>query len=131
VAGIYLDADADAPDLGDLLRGAGHRIVLTTAVGRRRAHDDEQLAYAAQNGLILVTFNNHDYLLLQRAWRHWSDVWSVTPRPSHAGILVPKQPPLRTFEETARDIDTLIRSEALLRDRFFKWMLGIGWVQDG
>jgi hypothetical protein len=131
VAGIYLDADADAPDLDGLLSAAGHRVILTTAVGRRRAHDDEQLVYAAQNNLILVTFNGRDFLILQRAWRHWADHWSVEPRPLHAGILVPRQPPQRTFDEIARDIDGFVQSVVVLRNRFVKWVIGRGWVQDG
>jgi hypothetical protein len=130
VASIYLDADVDqANEMPFLVRG--HEVLTTKQAGRLRAHDDEQLAFAAETRRIFITHNGKDYLLLQRAWRHWSDLWNVTPRPIHSGILViPQQSPL-AIEQIALEVDAFIRSGIQLATRYFDFSVGHRWVQIG
>lgn len=127
---FYLDADVNA-DLGLLLAPRGHDVLTTYEVGRRRAGDEEQLAYAAMQGRMLITHNSRDFRLLQRAWRHWPDVWAMQQQPTHPGILVPLQPPHQTLGQTASAIDILVRSNRTFANRFYIWVGGRGWVQDG
>ncbi|MGH2535123.1 MAG: DUF5615 family PIN-like protein [Thermomicrobiales bacterium] len=130
MARLYLDADVDAK-LGRTLVLLGHDVLMTDEAGLRRAGDEEQLAYAASLGRTLITHNRRDFLLLQKAWRHWSDIWDVEPRPPHAGILAPLQPPHQSMNEAASAIDSFVRSEATLSNRFFEWKGGRGWGRDG
>ncbi|MGH2557451.1 MAG: DUF5615 family PIN-like protein [Thermomicrobiales bacterium] len=127
---LYLDADVDTK-LGRTLGLLGHDVLTPDEVGRRRAGDEEQLAYAAALGRIFVRHNKKDFLLLQRAWRHWSDLWAVEPRPPHFGILVPLQPPHQTLPEATSAIDAFVRSDEVLTSRFFEWKLGRGWMRNG
>ncbi|HEY7033219.1 MAG TPA: DUF5615 family PIN-like protein [Thermomicrobiales bacterium] len=130
MAEIYLDADVDAV-FAVYLRGAGNLVLITAELGRRRAYDEEQLAFAAQRGLILVTHNADDYLLLQRAWRHWADRWSVDPRPVHAGILAVPQVLDNRIAPMAQAINEFIRSGVSLQNRYYVWIPGRDWVQKG
>jgi Domain of unknown function (DUF5615) len=130
MASIYLDADVVAV-YAVLLRNAGNQVLITAELGRRRAHDDEQLAFAAQRGLILVTHNGDDYLLFQRAWRHWADLWSTEPRPLHAGILAVPQVLDDRIAPMVQAIDDFIRSGVLLQNRYYVWTPGRDWLQKG
>ena len=130
MAELYLDADIDGCFVSHL-RVAGNTVLVTAEPGRRRAHDDEQLMFAAERGLILITHNVKDYLLLQRAWRHWPDVWGVEPRPLHAGILAFPQVSEEHIVFIAEVIDQFIRSGAELANRFYEWKWGREWVQQG
>ena len=131
MAEIYLDADVDALFSGSL-RDAGNVVLVTAELGRRRAHDDEQLAFAAERGFILITHNVDDYLLLQRAWRHWPDVWDINPRPRHAGILAIPQITRDHLADLAQEIDRFVRSATPLANRFHEWKWGRReWVQKG
>jgi hypothetical protein len=130
MAELDLDADIDGRFVSPL-RVAGNTVLVTAELGRRRAHDDEQLMFAAEHGLILITHNVKDYLLLQRAWRHWPDVWGVEPRPLHAGILAVPQVSEEHIVFMADVIDQFIRSGAVLANRFYEWQWGREWVQQG
>lgn len=128
MAEFYMDADV-LSDLAPQLRSFGHNVLTTYEVGRRRAGDEEQLGYAAELRRTLVTHNGQDFLLLQRAWRHWADLWFVTPRPIHYGILV--VPQTQPAIELARQIDLLIQSGTDVRNRFYTWSPAGGWIRDG
>ena len=130
MADIYTDNDIDA-ELSVLLTTAGHDVVLTSDVGRRRAGDEEQLVYAATARRVLVTYNRDHFRILQRAWRHWADVWAVQPRPMHVGILGVPQPAVVPTERIAREIDRLLRSAEPLVNRYLEWIPGRGWVPFG
>jgi hypothetical protein len=130
MADIYLDADVDAV-VAVHLRNAGNLVLITAELGRRRAYDDEQLAFAAQRRLILVTHNADDFLLLQRAWRHWADLWSVEPRPVHAGILTVPQVSGDRIVPMAQAINEFIRSGISLQNRYDVWVPSRDWVQKG
>src|SRR3712207_5773912 len=107
MAGFYLNGNIDV-DLARLLAPFGHDALTTLAAGRRLAGDEEQLVFAATAGRILVTHNSKDFKLLQRAWRYWSDVWAVEPRPRHAGILAVAQSPTIGSDRLAREIDAFV-----------------------
>jgi hypothetical protein len=127
---IYLDNDIDW-ELERLLAERGHDVLVTARIGRRSAGDEEQLAFAADLGRVLVTYNRGDFLILQRAWRHWADVWAVQPRPEHAGILCVPQSAIVPTDEMAEEIDRLLHSFQPLRNRYLEWIPGRGWVPFG
>ena len=64
---LYLDDCANASLLADLLVQAGHTVVRPGDVGMLGVDDDAHLAYAAAHGLILVTKDPDDFLVLHRA----------------------------------------------------------------
>jgi hypothetical protein len=127
---LYLDADVHQ-DYALPLQLRGHDVLTARQVGRLRAHDEEQLAFAAESRRILITHNSKDFLFLQRAWRHWSDMWDVSPRPIHPGILIiPQQSPW-TFDQIAHEVNAFIRSGIWLSNRYFDFSIGVGWIQMG
>ena len=130
MAAIYTDHDlTDA--MSSRLGAEDHDILTTRQAGRKRAGDEAQLAYAASLGRILLTHNWRHYLLLQRAWRYWSDLWTVEPRPAHAGILAVPQAPPADVERVVRAINQLIGAGEPLTNRFSQWTPGEGWVRHG
>lgn len=130
MAHIYLDADVK--DIyAAMLTDLGHVVTTTAELGRRRADDAEQLAYAARHGLILVTHNTKDYLLLQHAWRVWFEVWPVEPRPLHSGILGIPQVIGDGIIKMADEIARFLRSTSLLTNRYYECSVGHVWVQKG
>lgn len=130
MAQLYLNNDIGS-SLRDRLRTLGHDALTTPESGRRQAHDAEQLVYAADLGRIVLTHNARHFLVLQQAWRHWADVWSVRPTPIRAGILAVPQSPIVEVEHMAHEIDSLIFSAATLANRYFEWIPGRGWVPFG
>lgn len=69
-----------------VLRRAGQDIVSTPETGRLGQSDESQLAWAAGEGRVLVTFNVAHYAALQKAW--------VREGRHHAGIVVSCQRPI-------------------------------------
>ncbi|HET6229424.1 MAG TPA: DUF5615 family PIN-like protein [Longimicrobiaceae bacterium] len=63
-----------------MLREAGFTASHVTEIGRRGRSDPQQLAYAAQNGMALLTYNVADFQALHRDW-------ALRGR-DHAGILL-------------------------------------------
>lgn len=118
---FYLDNDIDR-HIKDALEARGHEALRTRDEHLERADDATQLLRAAQTGRILVTHNERDFKLLQRAWRIW-------PAPvRHAGIIViPQQrwPPT----EAAERIDGFVRGDPLLVDELYWWTVDRGWVR--
>ncbi len=74
---LYLDDCSNSDLLADLLRQAGHRLVRPSdATGNLTgAKDEEHFAFAAANGLAIITKNASDF----------KDLHDVDP--NHAGIL--------------------------------------------
>jgi hypothetical protein len=61
---LYLDEDSAARMLASLLRKAGHRVTLPADVAMTGKPDGRQLVYALQQGLVLLTRNHNDFLVL-------------------------------------------------------------------
>jgi len=110
VADVYFDNDAAARPLANLLHGYGHTVRTARELGRHDDEDEEQLLFAAQNRLILVTRNARDFALRQGAWLLWAFAWRVQPCPDHAGILMIRQQPHRPYLEVAQAIHGLVTS---------------------
>lgn len=86
MANFYLDNDVPV-QLGPELHTRGHHTLHTRSQpGMRKAKDGHQLAFAVEHGLIAVTCNRRDFLLLHYAWRTWMGRWcGALP---HFGILL-------------------------------------------
>jgi Domain of unknown function (DUF5615) len=132
VALLNLDADLD-PTFGPLFSTAGHDVLATRQAGRLRAYDEEQLAFAAGLGRVVLTHNRADFLVLQRAWRHWSDIGDVEPEPSHAGILALPQPQHAglSIEQMVVEIDAFLGSGVPLTNLSYEWDTRRGRIQKG
>ena len=63
--------DHDVPDdLGPVLRQLGHTVILLREVLPRTTPDDGILAYAVENGLVVITCNRDDFVTLARSRPH-------------------------------------------------------------
>ena len=81
---IYIDEDAMDSDLVTALRPRGVTVITALDAGLAGKPDDEQLAFAAEHGCVLFTFNVSDFYRLHTEW-------ADTGR-QHAGmILAPQQ----------------------------------------
>lgn len=87
------------------LRKAGGDAVSTPEVGRRGESDESQLAWAAGEGRVLVTFNVAHFAALHAAWtaqgRH------------HAGIVVSSQRPIGDLVRRRRHLADSVDADAL------------------
>ena len=82
---VYLDADVD-PALARQARQHGLDVISAYEVGNGRLLDEDQLAYAARHGRVIVTHNARDFAPLFDDW------WEAGR--DHAGILVAEQLPV-------------------------------------
>lgn len=98
-ARLYLDEDVHMR-VAKIVRGRGFTIRTTRGAERLGATDAEQLAFAADQGLVVVTHNRSDVEALAR--RYFEE------GRSHAGIICAVRRPPR---------DTARRLVALLNDR--------------
>jgi hypothetical protein len=81
---IYIDEDAMDSDLVGALRSRGVTVITALEAGLAGKSDDEQLAFAAEHGCVLFTFNVSDFYRLHREW--------TGAGRQHAGmILAPQQ----------------------------------------
>lgn len=76
---LYLDEDVDVL-VADLVRARGFKAATTHEVGRKQKADDDQLAYAASQQLILVTHNRVDFEELAQQY--------FAEGKSHSGIII-------------------------------------------
>lgn len=76
---LYIDEDSKVSALIDALRRRGIDVLTTADAGRDGLADDEQLAFAAENGRTLVTANIGDF---ERIHARWSRAGR-----EHAGIV--------------------------------------------
>lgn len=84
-AKFFTDEDIYAA-LAPALRNAGLNAVSTPEAGRRGETDQSQLAWAAAQGRVLVTFNVAHFATLHTAWMRTGQ--------HHAGIVVSSQRPV-------------------------------------
>jgi hypothetical protein len=81
---IYVDEDAMDSDLVSALRFRGVTVITALDAGLVEKSDDEQLAFAAEHGCVLYTFNVSDFYRLHTVW--------VGAGREHGGmILAPQQ----------------------------------------
>lgn len=64
----------------DALRVAGVDVLTSAEVGRHRASDEDQLAFATSEGRVIFTANQGDFARLHRRW--------MNEGKSHAGIVI-------------------------------------------
>ncbi len=76
---LYLDEDVDVL-VADLVRARGLKAVTTQEVERKRKADDDQLAYATSQQLVLVTHNRVDFEELAQQY--------FAEGKSHSGIII-------------------------------------------
>jgi predicted nuclease of predicted toxin-antitoxin system len=79
---LYLDRHIMARLAVDL-RAQGFNVLRTEEAGKDRASDEEQLAFAAQEGRSILTFNIRDFAPLHERWQ--------SEGRHHAGIVVSQQ----------------------------------------
>ncbi len=73
---LYLDDCAYDKHLAEMLRLAGHHVIVPADAGISKADDDIHLDYGRSNRLIIVTKNPKDFMTLHFA------------NPDHSGIFV-------------------------------------------
>ena len=76
---FYFDEDADAR-LAEALRSRGYDVETTAAAGRRRTPDDDQLAYAVDQGRVFVTHNIRHFPRIHAEW--------IAAERGHRGLVV-------------------------------------------
>lgn len=76
---LYLDEDVSVL-VADLLRGRGFAVTTTRDEHRLGSSDESQLAYAADNGMTLLSHNRVDFETLAREY-------AQSDRP-HGGIIL-------------------------------------------
>jgi uncharacterized protein DUF5615 len=91
---LYLDDDSLAKALVKALRD--NRIdVVTTIEARMNGRDDEEhLAYAAEQGRVLCSFNTRDFYRIHSEW--------LAEGKSHAGIILAQQQRYSVGEQIRR-----------------------------
>lgn len=82
---LYLDEDVDVL-LADLVRARGFAAVTTAEAGQRGQSDAEQLTYATQNQMTLLTHNRVDFEQLAGE--------RFTEEQSHAGLIIAVRRPV-------------------------------------
>lgn len=65
---IYIDEDAMDSDLVAALRSRGVTVITVSDAGLAEKSDDEQLAFAAEQGCVLYTFNVSDFYRVHTVW---------------------------------------------------------------
>lgn len=123
MARLYLDHNISLP-LAPLLRRRGHAVIATRDLTLERAPDDVQLVAAHSRGLILVTHNADDFLLLHNAWLTWHLVWGVPPAPPHPGIINLEQRPI---DELDLALEQFLRRAIPLANEMVTWRRNSGW----
>ncbi len=89
-----------------------------------RAHDDEQLFFAAEHGAILVSHDG-DFSVLHRGIRRWLRQRGETA--IHAGILI--VPDSISAEQKARILDIFAASDLPAANELYEWFSGREWVR--
>src|SRR5690242_11325779 len=111
--GVYSDEDIDQP-LVHALRTRGFDVLTAAEAGTLGQSDEEQLAFAAAAGRVIVSYNRDDFRLLHEQFRR------ATCR--HAGIvLLPQASPLpRRVLRASMLLDWLVQSGSSA-DRVVMW----------
>lgn len=96
---LYVDADI-TPRLARILRGRGYDVLAAHEAGNADASDEEQMAYAAEQGRALLTCNAGDFTNI------FEDYWYANH--DHNGIIVSEQLELgEMIRRVARLLDTV------------------------
>ena len=74
---LYLDDCTNSDLFADLLTQAGHAVVRPGDVGTLGVADDVHFAYAAAHGLVLVTKDPDDFLILHLANPHHPGIFGI------------------------------------------------------
>lgn len=79
---LFIDENVDEK-LGPVLRNYGYEALSVREAGRRQRGDEEQLEYAAQLGMALLSHNIGDFCRLHQRWQaegreHWGLVLTST-----------------------------------------------------
>ena len=100
---IYLDEDV-AVLVGELLLRRGFRTLTARDAGRLGKSDDEQLAFATERGMAILTHNRDDFEELHRQY--------IEAGQPHAGIVIANQPlPYELTQRLLRLLDMLTSDE--------------------
>ena len=91
---LYLDDDSLAKALVKALRERGIDVVTTSEVGLDGSDDEEHLAYAAEQGRVLCSFNTRDFYRIHSEW--------IAQDKSHAGIILAQQQRYSVGEQMRR-----------------------------
>ena len=100
----YLDDDSLDKALVKALRERGIDVVTTVEVGLDGSDDEEHLAYAAEQGRVLCTFNIGDFCRIHSQW--------LSEGKSHAGIILAQQQRHRDVGDRLRRILKLAASKS-------------------
>jgi hypothetical protein len=123
----YLDENV-AERLASLLNHMGYDAIGTTAAGNKGTSDADQLLFALRNDRVLLTHNAHDFELIHRTLRLWSDHWELPQVRRHAGVLLfPDSGQLPTAV-AAHEIDRLAEVTSDFSNQFVMWRSGMGWT---
>lgn len=88
---FYCEEDVN-PKVAILLSQAGHSARTTVGARRIGAWDPDQLAFATDQGSILITHNRRDFRTLHDAWMQWFPRWRE--QQPHSGTLILDHGPL-------------------------------------
>lgn len=91
---LYIDEDAVRATLVRALRSNDIEVVTVFDVNRSGCSDADQLAYAAQHGYVLFTYNAGDFFRLHTAYLHQGL--------THAGIVIDQQQRYSVGEQLRR-----------------------------
>ena len=91
---LYLDDDSLTKALVKALRERGVHVVTTSQVGLDGRDDEEHLAYAAEQGRVLCSFNTRDFYRIHSEW--------LAQDKSHAGIILAQQQRYSVGEQMRR-----------------------------
>lgn len=100
---ILLYTDEDITDrLAVLLQRRGYNAVSARAAGTDGLADEEQLAFAAERGWTILTYNRKDFILLAQRW--------FAAGREHSGIILSRQFSNEGTGELLRQICKLIET---------------------
>ena len=110
-ARLYIDEDAMDDDLVQALRLRGADVQTALEAGLVGRPDEEHLAYAAEEGRVLYTFNVGDFMHLHGEY--------MSASRSHAGIVFGDQQRFSVGEQMRRLLRILaLRSAEEMRDGY-------------
>ena len=100
---LYLDADVHRR-LAANLREAGFDCISALEIGNDALNDEDQMAFAAAEGRILLTFNIQDFVpIFEQWWENGRD---------HAGLIVSQQLPLGEIQRRVlKMLNTILADE--------------------
>ncbi len=104
---IYIDEDAMDSDLVAALRSRGVIVITALDAGLGETSDAEHLAFAAENGCVLYSFNASDFYRLHTEW--------TAAGREHAGIILGPQQRFSVGEQLRRilHLRTAISAEGM------------------